>query len=157
MKFVCSFCILFLLGCQQQFTGTHLRFEMIAPQQTELFIVDNDKSIAYGGGLNAVEGKTTWQGELNLKQKSKYKSILTKTDWLKTPPENDKNVGTGHYNVRLRDNEFDYKFTLSLTDTKATKLYKFLQRVSRERLKRHLDALPRSNVDTIIDRKLKTE
>ncbi len=146
-----------MFGCQNGTAGTHLHFEMIAPQQAVLLQVKNDKTVSYGGGVNAVEGKTTWQGEMNAKQQSTYTTLIENTGWFITPPKNDENAGTGHYKIRVRSTTISEAFTLPLSDNKATLLYDFLLQVASERFLPHLDTLPKPQMDVIIDRKLKTK
>jgi hypothetical protein len=126
--------------------------EMSAPQQAVLFIVDNENTVAYGGGITAIEGKTSWKGEMNEQQKEKYKSLLNATGWLARTPASDESTGTGHYNINIRTSDTNVKFRVPLTDRKATEFYDFFMSVADSRLEEHLRKLPKPNVDVISDR-----
>jgi hypothetical protein len=125
---------------------------MNAPQQAVLFIVTNDKTIQYGGGITAVEGKTTWQGLFDREQRLQYQTLLGETKWATAKPVSDTSIGSGQYKVRIRNKDVDNTFTLSLSDTNATSLYNFLQNVASARLDKHIQSLPKPNADVIIDR-----
>lgn len=146
-----------LLGCQQPFDGKQLRLEMSTPQQAVLFRVENDKTVSYGGGLDAVEGKSSWQGEMNAQQQEKYIELFAATHWVTNPPSIKKNEGTGHYNIRIRDNQIDNVFTLPLNDENATLIYNFLLKVARVRFEPYLNKLPKASMDVIIDRNKKQQ
>ncbi len=152
MRWCCLFFLTITFGCQQ-FSGSQLRLELSAPQQAVLFVVKNDKTVLYGGGINAVEGKTSWQGEMDAKQQQEYESLLRLAGWLHVTPESDKNMGTGQYKIRVRTENIDVKFKLALNNKEATSLYNFLLRVADSRLNQHLRGLPKPDVDVIIDRK----
>ncbi len=143
--------LLVSLGCQKTFTGNQLRLELSAPQQAVLFIVDEDKRVSYAGGLNAVEGKTTWQGDMDDNQQREYEKIINMSRWLLNPPVDDENKGTGHYKIRIRSDEIDNKFTVPLTDNTATSVYNFLMNISRVQFEPYLEKLPRPKMDVIID------
>ncbi len=130
---------------------------MTAPQQAVLLIVEENKTVSYGGGIDAVNGKTSWRGEMDSEQQEKYTALLQDTDWQTTTPTSDSNRGTGHYAIRLRTESHDAKFKLALANKNATAIYVYLERVAQERLKKHLRALPKPDMDLIIDRKLKNK
>ncbi|MDG1136852.1 MAG: hypothetical protein P8N28_01220 [Phycisphaerales bacterium] len=130
---------------------------MTAPQQAVLLIVQQNKTVLYGGGVDAVDGNTSWQGEMNAEQQKKYMALLQKTAWLTTVPESDTNRGTGHYAIELRTRKLNARFTLPLDNKNATSMYQLLEGVAQERLRKHLRALPRPDMDVIIDRKLKNK
>jgi len=111
----------------------------------------------YGGGLNAVEGKTSWQGEMDASQQQEYVSLLRVAGWLRAAPVSDKNIGTGQYNVQVRTKSIDEKFKLALDNKDATSLYDFLMRVAEARFEQHIRGLPKPTVDVIIDRKSKNK
>ena len=130
---------------------------MSAPQQAVLLIVQENVTVSYGGGIDAVEGKTSWHGEMDPQQQKKYTALLQNTAWETTAPVSNINSGTGHYAIELRTKTLSTKFTLALDNESATSLYQFLEGVAQERLKKHLRTLPRPDMDVIIDRKLKNK
>jgi len=127
---------------------------MIAPQQAILYRVINNTTVSYGGGITAAQGKTSWEGEMSPAQRSQFESLLKETRWVTQPPASVTSFGSGYYKIRVRSNDVDEKFTLSLRDTNAEKLSKFLENVASVRLEKHIQALPKPNVDVIIDRKV---
>ncbi|MDP7005262.1 MAG: hypothetical protein QF718_03530 [Phycisphaerales bacterium] len=147
--------LLFFFGCETTFVGNQLRLEMSAPQQAVLLIVDNNKTVSYGGGLNAVEGKTTWQGDLDGNQQQEFEQLINTSGWLLNPPKTDDNKGTGHYKIRIRRDEIDNKFTVPLTNNNATSIYSFLMNITRVQFEPYLEKLPKPNMDVLIERKLK--
>ena len=131
---------------------------MIAPMQAVLLIVQEGKTVSYGGGLDAVGEKTSWHGEMDSEQQKKYQTLLRDTRWQTVVPASDNNRGTGQYDVELRISTLSAKFKLALDNKSATSLYQFLlQDVAQERLDKHLRSLPRPDMDVIIDRKLKNK
>jgi hypothetical protein len=158
VKWLCLLCFVLQLGCQQSYQGDFLQIKMIAPQQAVLLIVQKGKTVSYGGGLDAVGEKTSWQGEMDAEQQEKYQTLLHDTRWQTVVPASDNNRGTGYYDVELLTSTLDTKFKLALDNKSATSLYHFLlQDVSQERLEKHLRSLPRPDIDVIIDRKLKNK
>lgn len=152
MKWLGLVCIAMLWGCQHSFQGNYLQVELIAPQQAVLFRVKNNTTVSYGGGITAVQGKTSWEAEMNPTQRVQYESLLEETRWALQPPESTANFEIGYYKIRMRNDDVDNKFTLSRSDAHATTLYKFLQEVASSRLDRHLRSLPKPTADVIIDR-----
>ena len=147
MKVVAGLCAVLALGCQQtSLQGTHLRLEMSAPQQDVLFLVDDTK-VSYGGGLNAVENKTTWHGSMTAKQHSTFTDLVSK--WG-TIGKSAISKGVGKYKIRLQEDSLDRTFELPLTDTTATKVYGLLMKVADARFKTTLDALPKPSVDAML-------
>ena len=82
MKCTLLICLVCAFGCQQTaVTGTHLRLEMTAPYQAVLFLVD-DEGVSYGGGLSAIENKTTWHGAMTGEQQSTFDVLISESNWL---------------------------------------------------------------------------
>jgi hypothetical protein len=125
---------------------------MNAPQQAVLFVIKNDTTVLYGGGIPAVQGKTTWQGTFNKEQQIQYETLLKETHWAMKQPVRSANFEMGYYKIRFRSQEVDQTFNLPLRDISATTIYNFLQDVALVRLEKHIQALPKPNADVIIDR-----
>jgi len=152
VNFICSLCLVFLAGCTNSYKKNYLKLEMIAPQQAVLLTVKNDATLFYAGGINAIKGKNTWQGEMNLKQQIRYESLLNATRWKTDAPMSNTNIGSGQYRIKIQDAGVANTFTISLTDENATELYDFLQEVAISRLDKYLRSLPQPNADVIINR-----
>ena len=155
MNIFFTLCGIFLVGCANTHNGSSLKLEMIAPQQAVLLTVLDNETLSYAGGLNAVNGVNTWQGEMNSSQRARYESLLVATRWTKNIPAKSANLGSGKYKIRIQEEGANVVFTLPLTDVNATNLYDFLQEVATTRLESHLKTLPKPNADVIIDRNKK--
>lgn len=141
---VCTF------GCQQPaVTGTHLRLEMTAPHQAVLFLVDDD-GVSYGGGLSAIENKTTWHGAMTGEQQSIFDALISESNWLTMKFREPASEGNAGYRIRIQSGTIDNKLVLPLEDIAATSVYDLLQQVADIRLKAALDALPKPSVDAML-------
>lgn len=150
------FAFLFLvgvLGCSQHAVqGTHLKMRMFAPQQAVLLVVDEDGRISYGGGHDALEDTTTWQGQIPSHQLFQIDEIITSSDWLKADMRR-RNQVEG-FEISIKQGIIDNTFFLPLSDQTAVSMYDLLQSIAIARLEPTLDALPKPSMDTIIDRKV---
>ena len=148
MNSIAFLCVIFSLGCQQTIVqGTRLRLEMIAPQQAVLFLVHDDE-VSYGGGLNAVENKTTWHGSMTATQYIKFTALITK--WRLEKTNKFEGKGIGKFKIRLRERLEDNSFQRLLTDTTASDMYDLLMTVADKRFDKILDALPKPSVDAML-------
>ena len=91
-----------MVGCANTHNGSSLKLEMIAPQQAVLLTVLDNETLSYAGGLNAVNGVNTWQGEMNSSQRARYESLLVATRWTKNIPAKSANLGSGKYKIRIQ-------------------------------------------------------
>ena len=152
MKWIVLLILIGALGCSQQAVhGTHLKMRMFASQQAVLLVVDGRGRISYGGGYDALQDKTTWQGKITNDQKLHFDEIITSTDWLEA--EVSRSNQTQGYEIRIKKGTIDNSFLLPLTDQSATSMFDFLQSIALARLESTLNALPKPSMDTIIDRK----
>jgi hypothetical protein len=147
MRVIAFVCFVIAFGCQQVVQGTHLRFEMNAPQQAVLFIVHDDE-VSYGGGLHAIDNTTSWQGSMTTEQRTEFDSLIVK--WSQRNVNSSTGEGAGKYKIRLQEGTDDETFELPLTDTTATEVYDLLMRVADSRFKATLDALPKPSVDAML-------
>jgi hypothetical protein len=143
------------LGCSQQAVrGTHLKMKMFASQQAVLLVVDGDGRISYGGGYDALQDKTTWEGKISNHQQGQFDEIIASSDWLDTDIERSKQVHG--YEIRIKQGTIDTSFFLPPSDQSAKSMYDFLQSIALARLEPTLEALPKPSMDTIIDRTVNT-
>lgn len=140
--------LLLLVSCKATVQGTRLRIEMNAPQQAVLLIVNDKGVISYGGGLNAIENKTTWQGTMTPEQHAEFTSLLS--TWNLGNTKESVGEGVGKYTVRLQEGSKDDLVELPLTDTTATHVYALLMDVADKRFNETLDALPKPSVDAML-------
>lgn len=148
MRIVAVVCVVIAFGCHQKAVqGTHLRLEMSAPQQAVLFIV-HDEKVSYGGGLSAVENKTTWHGTMSPAQQDEFNAFVGK--WRIGQQNKSIGEGVGKYNIRLREGSTDKSFELQRSDITATKVYNLLMTVADVRFNETLDALRKPSVDAML-------
>lgn len=153
MKWIGLLILIGSLGCSQQTVhGTHLKMRMFASQQAVLLVVDGRGRISYGGGYDALQDKTTWQGNITHDQQLQFDEIIASTDWLNAEVSRSNQVEG--YEVRIKKGLIDNSFLLPLTDQSATSMFDFLQSIALARLEPALNALPKPSMDTIIDRKV---
>ena len=151
MKSIAFLCFICAFGCgQTAVQGTHLQLEMIAPQQAVLFLVNGDGEVSYGGGLNAIEGKTTWHGAMNVEQQNTFDALISASSWLSRKSWEPIGKGVGKYKIRIRNGTIDNKLILPLANHDANTVYKLLQSVADKRFQATLDALPKPSVDAML-------
>jgi hypothetical protein len=152
MKWVGMLMLIGVLGCSQQsVSGTHLKMRMFASQQAVLLVVDGRGRISYGGGYDALQDKTTWQGKITIDQQLQFDEIIASSNWLESSvSRSNQNQG---YEIRIKKGMIDNSFLLPLADKSATSMFDFLQSIALARLESTLNALPKPSMDTIIDRK----
>lgn len=148
MKFLLGF-ILLLGGCNKS-SRPLLQLEMYNDTQSALYVVLQNGTIEYGGGLNALAGNTTWTGTLTSSQFSKMQSLLYSE---KLPSE--KRKLTNRYVIGIQNGDVFQHVVLPLTDSSATELYYFLEESTLQRVQSHLDSLPKPSMDVITERKIK--
>jgi len=154
MRWIMLLTFVVALGCSQQpVRGTHLQMTRSVPQQRVLLVVDGDGNISYGGGLDALEGKTSWQGEMTSQQRDQFDAAIASSDWL-TVEGNSVPHNVQGFRIRIQRGTIDNSFTLPLTDRSATVMYELLQSIAIARLEPTLNALPKPSMNTIIDRKV---
>jgi hypothetical protein len=152
MRWICLLILIGVLGCsQQEVRGTHLKMRMFASQQAVLLVVDGKSRISYGGGYDALQDKTTWQGKITNNQQLHFDEFIATSDWLEADVERPNQ--TQGYEIRIQQGKIDNSFLLPLTDQSATSMFDFLQSIALARLESTLNALPKPSMDTIIDRK----
>jgi tripartite-type tricarboxylate transporter receptor subunit TctC len=141
------------LGCSQQAVrGTHLKMKMFASQQAVLLVVDGDGRISYGGGFDAIQEKTSWQGKITSDQQLQFDELITSSGWLE--PDSTRSQQSQGYDIRIQQGTIDNSFLLPLSDKSATTMFELLQTIALVRLEPTLNALPKPSMDTIIDRKV---
>ena len=138
-----------LVGCNKT-SRPLLQLEMYGDDQTALYIVAPNGTIEFGGGIDALAGKTTWQGELTNAQLSKLNELL-RTEQLHSVSE----TLTKRYEITVLQMDEIHRYVLPLSDSSAAELYFFLEEATLERIQVYLDALPKPSMDVITDRKVK--
>ena len=158
MKVLSCF-LLCIIGCQPAMTsnGEYLRMEMSGPQQAVLLIVETNGVIHFGGGQDAMEGKTTWTGQMTSGQQVALYDLVAQSDWLATTKGSSVLKTPAHFSVRIRKGMIDNQFDLPMSDPMGTSVYDLLQTITLARLDPYLNALPKPNMDMIIDRKTKED
>jgi hypothetical protein len=64
-----------LVGCTSS-NRPLLHLEMHGDTQTALYIVEQNGTIAFGGGMDAIAGRTSWRGILSDEQLSTLQRLL---------------------------------------------------------------------------------
>lgn len=142
-----------VLGCSQQAVrGTHLKIKMLTPQKAVLLLVDGDGRISYGGGFDAIQEKTSWQGKITSDQQLQFDELIASSGWLE--PDSTRSQQSQGYDIRIQQGTIDNSFLLPLSDKSATTMFELLQTIALARLEPTLNALPKPSMDTIIDRKV---
>ena len=118
--------------------------------QTALYIVEQNGAISFGGGMDAVAGRTTWKGNLTSEQLSSLQSLLRNEQ----PQEASKSLSNRYIIVSTQGDEVQ-RLVVPISDSPATELYYFLEESTLDRIQSHLDSLPKPSMNVISDRKLK--
>ncbi|MDP6693678.1 MAG: hypothetical protein QF444_05055 [Phycisphaerales bacterium] len=122
---------------------------MNAPQQAVLFVVRNDE-VSYGGGLNAVENKTTWHGSMTPRQRELFDTLISNSNWWVYKADGYIGEGVGRFSIRIREGVKENKFVLPLTDPTATSVYELLLKIAKSRFDTTINALPKPSVDEML-------
>lgn len=141
--------MLILVGCNKS-SRPLLQLEMYDDTQSALYVVQQNGTIEFGGGLNALSGNTTWTGTLTSAQLSKLHMLL-----LSEKLSSGKQKLTNRYVIGIQNGDVFQHVILPLTDSSATELYYFLEESTLQRVQSHLDSLPKPNMDVITERKIK--
>ncbi len=141
--------MVFLVGCTKT-NRPFVQLEMYGKTQSALYVVEQDGTVQFGGGIDAIAGRTTWTGRLNSAQYSRLK-VLLQTEQLQSSPTTEE----GCFKIELQLNDSTQEYVLPLTDVAATELYYFLEESTMERIQTHLNALPKPSMDVISDRQVK--
>lgn len=141
--------LILLVGCTKTIRPL-IQLEMYSDTQTALYVVQQSGTVEFGGGMDALAGKTTWTGTLTSGQLSKLQSLLHSETMI----SENQNL-TNRYVIEIQNGEEFQHVVLPLTDSSATELYYFLEESTLQRIQSHLDSLPKPSMDVITERKIK--
>ncbi len=148
MRFL-IFTILILGGCNKT-TRPILQLERFGENQTALYVVEGDGTIEFGGGIDALSGKTTWEGQLTDAQLSKLQELIA-TENLQTEIV----IDSKRFEIVICNTEDVHRYVVPISNPSASELYFFLEESTMQRIQAQLDALPKPTMDVISDRKVK--
>ncbi len=149
MKLIAGLCLI-LAGCTKA-KQPLLQLEMYGDNQSALYIVRDDGVIAFGGGIDALSGITTWEGTLSDQQLNRLNRLI-KAGQL----ESTASVIGQRFVISIdNDDSAQLTYVVPLTDTHATELYYYLEASTLSRIQSHLDALPKPSMDVLSERKIK--
>lgn len=148
MKLLLGFIVL-LFGCTKT-NRPLLQLEMYSDTQSALYVVGQNGTIEFGGGIDALAGKTTWEGVLTSVQLAKLQELLSSEQMLSV-----KRKLANRYVIEVQQDDSLHKYVVQLTDSFATELYYFLEESTLHRIQSHLDSLPKPSMDVITERKIK--
>ena len=118
--------------------------------QTALYIVEQNGTIAFGGGMDATAGRTSWRGTLTDEQLLTLQTLLRNEHPIATS----KNLLNRYIIVSTQGDEIQ-RVVVPLSDSSATELYYFLEESTLDRIQSHLDSLPKPSMNVISDRKMR--
>jgi len=118
--------------------------------QTALYIVEQNGTIAFGGGMDAITGRTTWKGTLTSAQLSNLQTLLRNEQ----PKATSKRLSNRYIIVSTQGDAIQ-RVVVPLSDSSATELYYFLEESTLDRIQSHLNSLPKPSMNVISDRKMK--
>jgi hypothetical protein len=141
--------VLILSGCTKS-QQPLLQLTMFGDNQSALYVVQQNGDIAFGGGMHAIQGKTSWKGALTPQQLEKLQVLLEATPLQAT----DKKL-TYSFQIKSQVGDVASKATVALSNVHATELYFFLEESTLSRVQSQLNALPKPSMDVIADREMK--
>ena len=148
MKLLLGFIVL-LVGCTKT-NRPLLQLEMYSDTQTALYVVGQNGTIEFGGGIDALVGRTTWEGVLTSVQLAKLQELLSSEQMQSV-----KKKLANRYVIEMQQGGSFQMFVMPLTDSVATELYYFLEESTLQRIQRYLDSLPKPSMDVITERQMK--
>jgi len=127
-----------------------VRLEMYGSTQSALYIVKHDATVQFGGGVDALTGKTTWTGTLTPTQFANLQKLLENE-----PFYGSEELRGERFEVYIQRGDSYQQHTLPFTDATANELYYFLEESTLERIQVHLDSLPKPSMEVITERQMK--
>lgn len=111
-------------------------------QLMALYVVSPNGTLDWGGGRNAMQGTTTWQGTLTAEQIAALRTLLEEDGWFDGRPKGSGTPRSKVGRVMLRSDRGNRRYELRGECPAFDRLVALLESAARGRHEAHLNTLP---------------
>lgn len=108
----------------------------------ELFIVDSDGAIKWGGGFDAVDGRSSWTGTLSTQEADELVAAMRTHGWLDGRLRADAPAKWPAYEIEVRTPDGSHSSNFKGPSAQVTPVLAVLQRIADRRNDAYLDMFP---------------
>ena len=126
--------------------GMQLWYARTDTRQYEYFVVGEDGSLAFGGGMKAFDRETEWKGRLTDEEGKRLRQIVDAAKWLESADPARKTAETPVADVVLRSGGSERKFVIQGPDEAAMQAVEVLAKAAQRRFDRYMQRLPDAGV-----------
>jgi hypothetical protein len=126
--------------------GMQLWYARTDTRQYEYFVVGEDGSLAFGGGMKAFDRETEWNGRLTDDEGTRLRAIVDAAKWLEAEDPARKTAETPIAEFVLRSGGSERKFSIEGPDDAVKQAIEVLSKASARRFDRYMQRLPDAGV-----------
>jgi|Laugresu1bdmlbsd_1035121.scaffolds.fasta_scaffold16077_2 hypothetical protein len=126
--------------------GMQLWYARTDTKQYEYFVVGEDGSLAFGGGMKAFDRETEWKGRLTDDEGARLRAIVDAAKWLDAADPTRKTAETPIAEFALRSGGSERKFAIQGPDEAVKQAVEVLSKASARRFDRYMQRLPDAGV-----------
>ncbi len=146
-----SFCAAIVLGgCAVRSAtdsptgGVSLRMAVVGePNRTALYRVEADGSLSFGGGLDAIQHKTSWTGQMTEAEIDELLALLDRDGWFHGEPADGDEPSGRVYEVTVHGPQGRQRYKLRGESAAGGELNDLLDRIARRRFDSFLERFSR--------------
>ncbi|MHC4107659.1 MAG: hypothetical protein ACYSTY_06190, partial [Planctomycetota bacterium] len=105
--------------------------------------VEADGSLSFGGGLDAVQHKTSWTGQMTEAEIDGLLALLERDGWFRGEPADGDEPSNRVYEITVRGPEGPQRYRLRGESAAGGELNDLLDRIARRRFDSFLERFPR--------------
>lgn len=126
--------------------GMQLWYARTDTRQYEYFVVGEDGSLAFGGGMKAFDRETEWKGRLTDDEGARLRAVVGAAKWLESEDPARKTAETPIAEFVLRSGGSERKFAIQGPDEAVLQVVEVLSKASARRFDRYMQRLPDAGV-----------
>lgn len=112
------------------------------PDSTALYRVTKDATLSFGGGSDAMQGKTDWSTDLTDEQRTKIMAMIDEFGWLRREPTSSPTNAENVYHVSVRRGSTRTECVVQGDNPQVVEMAVFLDQICRKRFDDYIDRLP---------------
>ena len=126
--------------------GMQLWYARTDTKQYEYFVVGEDGSLAFGGGMKAFDRETEWTGRLTAEEGARLRALVDGAKWMTADDPALKTAETPIADIALRSGGAERKFVIQGPNEAALQVVEVLSKASQRRFDRYMQRLPDAGV-----------